>query len=130
MISAGLNEATAGAALQEPFDSFSVTFNVQTSDQRRPVNIRLHFYQLYGDVTAADASLTLRSFFPLHLVYIEMVGVNMIIRYNMQRFICVCAQRAPFLNGNVTCPTVRSLTVLNQQLNQKCLVGLIELMHF
>lgn len=45
MISAGLNEATAGAALHEPFDSVSVAFNVQTSDQRRPVNTRLHFYQ-------------------------------------------------------------------------------------
>lgn len=94
VISADLNEATAGAALQEPFDSFSVTFNLQPSDQRRLVNNRLHFYQFSGPV---------------------MVQVNMIIRYNMQRFIC--AQRAPFLNGNVTCPAVRSFTVLNLQLN-------------
>lgn len=52
-VSADFHEATAGAALQEPFDGFSAAFNVQTSDQWQLVNIRLHFQQ-FGTFPGRD----------------------------------------------------------------------------
>lgn len=50
---AEFHDATAGEVLQEPFDGFSVAFNVQTSVQRQLVNIRLDF-QHFGTFPGRD----------------------------------------------------------------------------